>query len=348
MAHIWVRAEERLMEQRVALSPQGAAKLLKAGFEVTVEESSSRAIPIEGYRDAGCTIAPEFSWVDAPGDVTVLGLKELNTDGPNLRHRHIMFGHAYKGQPDGPALLTRFNRGGGALYDLENLVDENGRRVAAFGYWAGFAGAAVGLLAWLAQQCNSTLSEVQTYSGKDALLADLSDGLNGAKPSTIIIGAKGRVGTGAGDLCRALGLPVTEWDMDETSHGGPFPEILDHDMFVNCILANPGVPIFVPKSAVTAQRKLTVIADVSCDPGSDYNPIPIYDHSTTFAIPVVRVTDTPLPLDVMAIDNLPSMLPVESSQDFAEQLLPHLMTLDEIDRGVWAHAADAFRRHSKA
>ncbi len=38
-------------------------------------------------------------------------------------------------------------------------------------------------------------------------------------------------------------------------------------------------------------------------------------------------TDDP-PLDVMAIDNLPSLLPVESSEDYAGQLLPALLTLD--------------------
>ena len=77
-----------------------------------------------------------------PQDAIVFGLKELPEDGTPLRHRHIMFGHAYKGQPAGRVLLDRFVAGGGTLYDLEYLVDANGRRVAAFGYWAGFAGAA--------------------------------------------------------------------------------------------------------------------------------------------------------------------------------------------------------------
>ena len=54
-----------------------------------------------------------------------------------------MFGHAYKGQPAGQVLLRRFRDGGGTLYDLEYLTDETGRRVAAFGYWAGYAGAAL-------------------------------------------------------------------------------------------------------------------------------------------------------------------------------------------------------------
>ncbi|HPD94119.1 MAG TPA: saccharopine dehydrogenase, partial [Pararhodobacter sp.] len=62
-----------------------------------------------------------------------------------------------------------------------------------------------------------------------------------------------------------------------------------------------------------------------------------------WAHPVVRVHDAP-PLDVMAIDNLPSLLPVESSRDFAAQLLPHLQGLDRPDQGVWARAEGEFRR----
>ncbi len=56
--------------------------------------------------------------------------------------------------------------------------------------------------------------------------------------------------------------------------------------------------------------------------------------------------DTP-PLDVTAIDNLPSMLPVESSQDFAEQLLPSLLTLDNLQAGVWGRAKATFDTHMK-
>ncbi|HAW49244.1 MAG TPA: saccharopine dehydrogenase, partial [Roseovarius sp.] len=94
------------------------------------------------------------------------------------------------------------------------------------------------------------------------------------RPTAIVIGALGRVGTGASDLCEALDVTVTRWDMAETAHGGPFPELLAHDLFINCILARPGTPVFVPKSAVAEPRRLTVIGDVACDPDSDYNPVP--------------------------------------------------------------------------
>jgi saccharopine dehydrogenase (NAD+, L-lysine-forming) len=346
MTHLWVRAEQRPNEERVGLTPQGAAALIKAGLEVTVEESHARAIGIEGYRDAGCTIAAEYSWPNAPRDAIIFGLKELPEDGTPLPHRHIMFGHAFKGQHSGRALLERFKAGGGALYDLEYLVDNQARRVAAFGYWAGYAGAAVSLKCWAAQQRGQICGAVSTYHGKDTLLAELKADLDTARPTVIVIGALGRVGSGASDLCEALGVSVTKWDMVETASGGPFPEILAHDLFINCILARPGTPVFVPKSALTAQRRLSVIGDVACDPDSDYNPVPVYQAATDWAAPAIRVQGTP-PLDVMAIDNLPSLLPVEASQDFASQLLPSLASLGTLGAGVWGRAKATFDDNMK-
>lgn len=343
MVHLWVRAEQRPNEERVGLTPEGAAALIARGFRVTVEDSPVRALPLAPYLAAGCEPAPYASWPSAPRDAIVFGLKELPEDGTPLSHRHILFGHAYKGQPGGPALLARFRAGGGTLYDLESLVDERGRRVAAFGYWAGFAGAGVSVKAWAAQQDGGICPSVHRHADKAAMVADLAADLRGRRPDALIIGALGRVGAGAADLLESLGLSVTRWDMAETAGGGPFPEVLAHDLFFNCILARPGCPVFVPADTGACPRRLTVIGDIACDPGSAYNPVPVYDHATDWAAPVIRVAQNP-PLDVMAIDNLPSLLPVESSQDFAAQLLPHLMTLDRPDQGVWGRARADFDR----
>ncbi|MDQ7071643.1 MAG: saccharopine dehydrogenase [Rhodobacterales bacterium] len=349
MTHLWIRAEQRQNEERVGITPQGVADLINRGIRVTVEKSSVRAIPLQGYSDAGAEIAPENSWPTAPLDAIIFGLKELPEDGTPLPHKHILFGHAYKGQFSGKALLERFKSGGGTMYDLEYLVDENGRRVAAFGYWAGYAGAAVSLKCWAAQQHGKICAPVGAYAGKDALISDLEsemDATGKPRPKAIVIGALGRVGSGAADLCTALGVDVTKWDMAETASGGPFPQIMDHDLFINCIFARPGTPVFVPKSALTSPRTLTVIGDVACDPDSDYNPVPVYDTATTWEAPANRVATDPV-LDVMAIDNLPSMLPVESSIDFATQLLPSLQTLDTLETGVWARAKTIFDEHTK-
>jgi saccharopine dehydrogenase (NAD+, L-lysine-forming) len=350
MTHLWVRAESRPNEDRVGLTPEGARALIAAGLRVTVEDSSSRAIPMQGYIDAGAAVAPEGSWPEAPGDAIIFGLKELPEDGTPLRHRHIMFGHAFKGQPAGRILLQRLKAGGGTLYDLEYLVDETGRRIAAFGYWAGYAGAAMSTLAFIAQAQGALCGPIATYPDAATLRARIGaalDALATPRPRALIIGAKGRVGTGAGDFCRAVGIDTTLWDMAETAHGGPFPEVLDHEIFLNCILATPGVPVFVPAEAGTVPRALRVIGDIACDPTSDFSPVKVYDRVTDWDAPALRVHEAP-PLDVMAIDNLPSLLPVESSQDFAGQLLPALLTLDQLDQGVWARAKAVFDRQAPA
>jgi len=346
MTHIWVRAEQRPNEERVGVTPEGVAALMAAGYRVTVEESSVRAIPIDGFRATGCEIAAENSWPSAPADAIIFGLKELPEDGTPLMHRHILFGHAFKGQPAGQVLLKRFKAGGGALYDIEYLVDESGRRVAAFGYWAGYAGAAVALKCWIAQAKGGIAGPVARYPGREALLADLAAEMEGLSdlPRALVIGALGRVGTGATDLCQAMDLQVTQWDMAETAHGGPFPEVLQHEIFLNCILARPGCPVFVPASALTAPRALRVIGDIACDPTSDFSPIKVYDRVTDWDAPALRVAENPT-LDVTAIDNLPSLLPVESSEDFAGLLLPHLLTLDALDKGVWGRAKATFDDH---
>ena len=55
----------------------------------------------------------------------------------------------------------------------------------------------------------------------------------GKEPQILVIGALGRCGGGAIDLCRAVGIPesnLLKWDMDETKKGGPFVEIRESDV----------------------------------------------------------------------------------------------------------------------
>ena len=340
---IWLRNEQRDNESRAPLTPSGAGDLIAKGWRVVVESAPHRCIPDAAYKEVGCEVVEANTWPDAPEDAIILGLKELPDDGTPLRHRHIMFGHAFKGQASGRVLLDRFRAGGGTLLDLEYLVDDTGRRVAAFGYWAGYAGAALSVMAWGAQQKGEVLGGVDAFLSAEAMADAARDALSEA-PSALIIGALGRVGTGAADLCNAVGIEPTGWDMAQTAHGGPFPEILDHDILLNCILAHDGAPVFVQADAGTADRNLSVIGDIACDPDSEFSPIKVYDRTTTWDTPTLRAHENP-PLDVMAIDNLPSLLPVESTEDFAAQLLPHLLALDEIEGGVWGRATSTFRDH---
>lgn len=346
-SHIWLRAETKPHEQRTALTPIGAAALVDAGFTVTVEQCRQRMFPIGDYRGIASEITESGAWRDAPHDAFILGLKELADDDFPLVHRHIHFAHVYKEQAGADRMLRRFVEGGGTLYDLEYLVDESGRRVAAFGYWAGFCGAALGVMAWANQKAGDAvpLKNITSRESKDALLKDVSDALarTNRKPSVMVIGARGRSGRGAVEFARSLHLDVVEWDMEETRRGGPFKEINSADVFVNCVFVSSALPPFVTLDSLSADgRTLSVIADVSCDPHGDYNPVPIYTEETTFAEPCLEIIDGERPLHLIAIDHLPSLLPRESSEDYGSQLLPVLKELKDPGHGVWQRAHDIF------
>ncbi|MCC7440799.1 MAG: hypothetical protein IT285_04150, partial [Bdellovibrionales bacterium] len=234
--HIWLRAESKPKEERTALTPNDARQLLAAGFKITVERSPLRAYPDEAYDRVGCILAPTGHWLQAPLDAFILGLKELPEADFELKHRHIYFAHVYKNQQGWQRTLGRFHQGGGALLDLEYLTDASGRRVAAFGHWAGFVGAGVGAAVWAHRQTHGTKEPVpmlSSWPSQEQCVADLRERVEAArkiaghKPTAIVIGAKGRCGRGATECLERLGFEIRGWDLEETRRGGPFREILE-------------------------------------------------------------------------------------------------------------------------
>lgn len=155
----------------------------------------------------GCKLVENNSWPSAPKDKPIIGLKELPESDEPLEHTHIQFAHCYKKQAGWSKVLARFHRGGGTLYDLEFLTDEQGRRVAAFGFHAGFAGAAAGALAFAAQK-KGKLGPLEPYANEEAMVNGVRAQLGGSGKGVkaLVIGALGRCGRGAVDLFRKIGL----------------------------------------------------------------------------------------------------------------------------------------------
>ena len=192
---VLLRAEQRDTEQRTPITPKGAAALHEAGVDVVVESSPERVFSDDAYEAVGCPVVHAGSWLTAPPETVVVGIKELPDEPAELRHRHVYFAHAYKGQTGADDLLRRFVRGGGEVLDLEYLVDDTGRRVVAFGYWAGFVGASLG-----AMQAAGRLPVPLRPMHLDDLtgeLEEVAEHLAGA--TAVVTGAWGRAGRGAVD-----------------------------------------------------------------------------------------------------------------------------------------------------
>lgn len=344
--HFHMRDEARATERRAPLTPADARQLIAAGTRITVERSEKRIFADADYATAGCDLAETGSWTDAPAETVILGLKELPATPSALPWAMIHFAHIYKDQAGWQGELARFAEGGGRLYDLEYLADETGRRVAAFGYWAGWMGAALALWRLLARRLGAPGPETGVSSFEDraeveAILADLA-GRSKDLPRAIVIGAKGRTGGGATEALESVGVSVTGWDIEETRNLDR-DALLSHDLLVNCVLmTGPGLLLLDRSHLGSAGNRLEMIADVSCDPFSDFNPLPIYDAPTSWNTPFLDLgpNGAGRRLELTAIDNLPSLLPREASEDFSSQLLPALLAYPA--GTPWQNALAAF------
>jgi saccharopine dehydrogenase (NAD+, L-lysine-forming) len=344
---IWLRSEFRKTERRTPLLPNGAKELLQDGYQVIVERSENRIIDDSEYEAVGCQMVEADSWKNPPENAIILGLKELPDDPTVIKNPHIFFAHAYKAQSGWREMLTRFDKGGADLLDIEYMTRENGMRYVAFGYRAGYMGAALALLHWNSKNAgngdylNNPLTPFEDADILDATIEKLGQGAE--KPRVLIIGAGGRCGNGATDIIERHGAIITKWDREETSNLDR-KTLLEHDIMINCAFIKSKQPSFIRKEDITPDAKLSIVTDVSCDPFSDFNPIPIYIEPTSWDEPYLVVEgDGGKSIDLIAIDNLPSLLPRESSEEFAGLMLPELKRLkDRNSAQAWTSAKASF------
>ena len=126
-------------------------------------------------------------------------------------------------------------------------------------------------------------------------------------------------------------------------------EILEYDLLINTALMKDKVAPWLTDEIIDdEERNLTAISDVSCDPTGPCNHLPIYSEGTTMDKPVTILREDEL-LEITAIDHLPSLLPRESSDDFCQQLLPHLISFlnGEIVNSPWERSLEIFFRKTE-
>jgi len=172
-------------------------------------------------------------------------------------------------------------------------------------------------------------------------------------PRAMVLGALGRCGNGAVWFAEQCGVNTTQWDITETKKGGPFDEIVrDYDVLVNAIYLSNQIPPFIDHEAIRrvgGERRLSVISDVSCDTSNPFNPLPIYNQLTTLKKPILNIipgdatTQDNKPLDMIAIDHLPSLIPFDASKQFSNDFISHLISLkDKPSSTVWVRAEKLF------
>ncbi|MCH2044106.1 MAG: NAD(P)-dependent oxidoreductase [Saprospiraceae bacterium] len=178
-------------DSRVALTPQQAKMISeKHDIEFVIQPSEGRCIPDQAYKDAGLNVAEDLS------DCSVLmGIKEVPVDQLIADKTYFFFSHTIKEQSYNRKLLKAVLKKNIRLLDYEVLTQANGRRVLAFGRFAGIVGAHNGMMAYGKRTGAYALEQMHKYDDYAAAQAYYK-GLEFPKMKIVVTGA-GRVANGA-------------------------------------------------------------------------------------------------------------------------------------------------------
>lgn len=125
------------VDNRVALNPEQIKKLNTKYplHKIVVQSSDIRAFSDDEYREAGVEVVNDVADCDI-----LFGIKEANLESLIPNKQYYFFGHFAKMQEYNLPLLQTIIRDKITFFDYEYLVDESGKRVCAFGWWAGAVG----------------------------------------------------------------------------------------------------------------------------------------------------------------------------------------------------------------
>ena len=132
------REEFNKWERRCALTPKECQNLIhKMGnkLEIKVQKSDLRIFGNSEWENIGCTLTEDISDCDV-----IIGVKQIPNDELFEGKTYIFFSHTIKAQEGNMDMLDEILRKKIRLIDYEKITDEKGRRIVAFGKFAGIAG----------------------------------------------------------------------------------------------------------------------------------------------------------------------------------------------------------------
>ncbi|VVA10133.1 PREDICTED: alpha-aminoadipic semialdehyde [Prunus dulcis] len=128
-------------ERRAPLTPSHCARLLHSGRDRTgvariiVQPSTKRIHHDAMYEDIGCEISEDLSQCGL-----ILGIKQPKLEMILPDRAYAFFSHTHKAQKENMPLLDKILAERVSLYDYELIVGDQGKRLLAFGKYAGRAG----------------------------------------------------------------------------------------------------------------------------------------------------------------------------------------------------------------
>lgn len=282
-------------DSRTPLNPEQAASLIKMGVDLVVQPSTGRTFSDEEYATLGVPIVEDISDRDL-----LLGIKEVPIDQLIADKTYCFFAHVAKEQPYNQTLMWALLDKRITHIDYEYLTDAAGRRLIAFGYWAGMVGAHNAVWTYAQRTGSFTLPRLKdVFDYEEA--KETYDRTTFPPDLKIVLTGTGRVGKGAARVLDDMGIRrvspqkflsgttgpvytqlavkdyVVHPDGRQTqkshfyAHGEEYnsafaPFTRGATVFINGIFWDGKAPAFFTKEEMTGEEfNLQVIGDVTCD-----------------------------------------------------------------------------------
>lgn len=311
-----IRETKSPADSRVCLPPAHCQEILNENpnIEILVQSSQSRCYKDEEYAALNIPVVDDVSNCDI-----LLGVKEVKIPTLISDKTYFFFSHTIKKQPYNKGLLQTVLQKKIQLVDYETLTDETGKRVIAFGRWAGIVGAHNGIKTWGKRKGTFDLKAMnKCFDFEEAKSYYNSLNLKGVR---IVLTGSGRVSCGSAEVLDLMGikkLTANEFlsyngeaavycmlstellfakgennDFDVEFYKDPSgyhsllaPYLKQGNLLINGIYWDNKAPALFTKEEMKSDHfNIEVIADITCDI-APIASIPATLKATTIAEPV--------------------------------------------------------------
>ncbi|MGS2764977.1 NAD(P)-dependent oxidoreductase [Sinomicrobium sp. M5D2P9] len=310
-----IRERKNPPDKRVVLSPSACIRI-KEQFpqvELYIESSDIRVFSDKDYEEAGFPVTDDVADCDV-----LLGVKEVPADALIRGKKYFFFSHTIKKQPYNRKLLQAILDKNIELYDHEVITAPGGRRLVAFGRYAGIVGAYNGIRAYGLKSGLYDIPKADTLPDQLALIEVLKK--TKLPDIKILLTGKGRVGGGVKEMLDGMGLKevdyemylnqtfshpvycridVLEYNKRKNGESASVPDFYKNpqeyesdfmrfarvtDLYIAGHFYGQGAPaIFTRKDAMSPEFNICVVADISCDIDG---PVASTIRASTIADPV--------------------------------------------------------------
>lgn len=356
-----IREEKNPPDQRVPFTPMQCKELLEKypDLELVVQPSDIRSFKNEEYEAQGIALTEDLSDCDV-----LMGVKEVPKDKLIPNKKYFFFSHTIKEQPYNQQLLKTLVEKGVQMIDYECLTNPNGARILGFGRFAGIVGAYNALIAYGKRYKLYDLKPAHKCYDKEELKEELDKvklppikivltgyGRVGHGAAEVLDHLKIKRVFPDELIANTYDEPVfTLLDVEDFYQlDGPqeLPHFYEHsdeypsafgkytkvaDMFISChYWDSKSARLFELEDTKSPDFKIKVIADITCDINGSVpttiRPSEVHDPVYGFN-PKTMQEDEPYKeevITIMAVDNLPTELPRDASEDFGKALMENIM-----------------------